>query len=270
MGEGKDVNKTLRISFMIFCCLSIILILGGCNSPALSLEPTSTATTPPKVHRDTVVSLTFDDGNADNFSIEPLLKANGLHATFYITSGRVGTAGFMTWEQLQILQNDGNEIGGHTFNHIKAEGLSTASLRHQICDDRKNLLDHGFKAISFAYAFGYYDEQAKRMVKECGYSSARGARCDPAHPNDPYALGGFPYIVNDTDLGKIERYIREARMGGGGWVILIFHHVCASCDYFSVSPEIMNDFIPWLAQHQGRGNLKVMTVGEVISGPSLP
>ena len=262
------MNRMPRASSVIFFCLSAILILNGCNSLALSPEPTSTATALPKMQGDTVVSLTFDDGNADNFSIEPLLKANGLHATFYITSGRVGSTGFMTWEQLQILQKDGNEIGGHTLNHIKVQGLETESLRHQVCDDRRNLLDHGLSAVSFAYPFGNYDENAKRMVKECGYTNARAVRGDPAMipPVDPYVLSGFPYIVNDTDFGKLERYVKEVRRDGGGWVILIFHHVCDSCDYFSVKPDVMNGFILWLTQQQNRGNVKVMTIGEVISG----
>ena len=268
LGEGKGLNKISISSLVLFCCLSIALILGGCNSGALSSKPTSTATVIPKTQVDTIVSLTFDDGNVDNFSIEPLLKSNGLHATFYVSTRRVGTAGFMSWEQLQILQSDGNEIGGHTFDHIKVEGLDTGILRHQICDDRRNLLDHGLNAVSFAYPFGNYDDNAKRMVRDCGYTNARAVIGDPVMipPVDPYVLTGFPYIVKDTELGKLERYVREVRNSGGGWIILIFHHVCDSCDFFSIRPDVMNNFIPWLAQHQDRGNLKVMTIGEVIAG----
>jgi len=257
---------------MIFCCLFTALALNGCSSQALSPTPAGTAAASPKAAVDTVVSLTFDDGDADNFSIEPLLKENGLHATFYIISGKVGTGGFMTWEQLQTLQKDGNEIGGHTYDHVKVQGLDAGILRHQICDDRTNLLDHGLKAASFAYPFGNYDNNARRMVQECGYADARAVRGDPVMipPVDPYLLSGFPYIVNDTGLDKLMRYVKETQKGGGGWVILIFHHVCASCDYYSVSPDVMNGFIPWLAQQQGRGNLKVMTIGQVVSGSPSP
>lgn len=259
-------------SSVIFCCLSAILILNGCNSLASSPKPAGTATVLPKAQEDTVVSLTFDDGDADNFAVDPLLKENGLHATFYIISGRVGSEGFMTWEQLQTLQKDGNEIGGHTIDHIKVEGLDAKNLRHQICDCRTNLLDHGLNAVSFAYPFGNYDENAKRMVKNCGYTNARAVRgiSPTIPPVDPYVLSGFPYIVDDTNLSKLERYVREVRYRGGGWVIFIFHHVCDSCDYFSVSPDIMNGFISWLAQQQSKGNVKVMTIGEVISGATLP
>ncbi|HEX2698207.1 MAG TPA: polysaccharide deacetylase family protein, partial [Anaerolineales bacterium] len=232
-------------------------------------QPTSTPTSIPQ---PIVVSLTFDDGDADNFDIRPLLKTNGLHATFYIPSGLVGTQGYMTWDQLKTLQEDGNEIGGHTFDHTTVRGLDAEALKHQICDDHTNLIEHGFNPISFAYPHGSYDVNAQQMVKDCGYTSARGVHDGPDSipPSDLYALQALPYIVDDTDLAKIERYINGTRTDGGGWVILIFHHVCDSCDYFSVKPDVINGFIPWLAKQQAKGNLKVMTVGEVISGGVSP
>jgi peptidoglycan/xylan/chitin deacetylase (PgdA/CDA1 family) len=252
-----------KILYVSFCCVLAALLISGSNSVRATAQPTST---PAHIPEDTVVSLTFDDGNTDNFDIEPLLKANGLHATFYIPSGLVGSQGHMTWDQLQALQKDGNEIGGHSLNHITVRGLDTETLKHQICDDRTNLLSHGLNVISFAYPFGSYDDNAKRMVRDCGYADARIVRGDAPTipPIDPYILAGFPYIVDDTDLGKLERYVSGTRKDGGGWVILIFHHVCNSCDYYSVTPDILNAFIPWLTQQRSKGNVNVMTVGEVM------
>jgi peptidoglycan/xylan/chitin deacetylase (PgdA/CDA1 family) len=254
--------------YAALCSISIGLLVGGCDLPA-SAPPTGV---PAREPRDTVVSLTFDDGNADNFNIGPLLRANGLHATFYIPSGLVGDAGYMTWDQLQVLQGDGNEIGGHTLDHRKIEGLAPDALRHQVCDDRATLTAHGFRAVSFAYPFGNYDQDARQMVADCGYADARTIHGGPEviPPSDPYALLGFPYVVDDTDLAKLKRYVSGTTNEGGGWVILIFHHVCESCDYFSVKPEIMNDFVPWLARQQSKGHLRVMTVEEVILGPASP
>ncbi len=259
-----------RNRIIVLC--SISLLLAGCSLVAPAFLSTPTPTPSPKLHQATVVSLTFDDGDADNFNIEPVLKEYGLHATFYIPSGLVGATGYMTWDQLQTLQLDGNEIGGHTLNHVRLEGLDTQSLKHQICDDRTNLMDHGFKPISFAYPFGNYDEHVQEIVKYCGYSSARlvlgGVEAIP--PADPYALLTTPYIVSDTDLAKLERYVWQTRQSGGGWVILIFHHVCDACDFFSVKPDVFDNFIPWLAQQQSIAHIKVRTIGEVISPTVSP
>lgn len=211
--------------------------------------------------------MTFDDSDADNFPVGALLQQYGLHATFYIPSGLVGRTGFMTWEQLHSLQAAGNEIGGHSLDHIKLSGLDTTALHHEICDDRQNLTDHGFDPISFAYPFGNYDPNVKEMLKQCGYAGARTVRDgpQPLPLTDPYGVRAFPYVVNDTNLSKLERYINGTRQDGGGWVILIFHHVCASCDYFAVRPDVMNTFIPWLAAQQKSHRLEVKTFGEMLA-----
>jgi peptidoglycan/xylan/chitin deacetylase (PgdA/CDA1 family) len=245
-------------------CILLGWMLSACT-PSTPASPTPTQTSGKP--QATLVSLTFDDGNADNFASAAVLKQYGLHATFYIPSGLVGNKGFMTWDQLQSLQNDGNEIGGHTLDHLKLGGLDPATLRHEICDDRRNLMDHGFDPVSFAYPFGNYDQQVRQMVMDCGYSDARTIRGGPENtsPSDPYALLAFPYVVADTSLDKLERYVGGTRKEGGGWVIFIFHHVCDSCDYYSVKLDVMNKYISWLAEQQSYGHIKVETVGQVVS-----
>lgn len=254
-------------TFALIGSFLIALLLSQCSVSVPAVQPMSTATHVPTASHPTFVSLTFDDGDADNFAVGIALTEHGLRGTFYIPSGLVGTEGYMSWEQLKTLQAGGHEIGGHTLNHQKLEGLDTEALRHQICDDRQNLMDHGFTPISFAYPFGNYDVYVKQMVKDCSYADARtilgGTETTPAA--DPYALRALPYIVSDTNFDKLRRYVSNSFKGGDDWVILIFHHVCDSCDFFSVKPDVMNQFIPWLVQQQDLDHIRVMTVGEVIS-----
>jgi peptidoglycan/xylan/chitin deacetylase (PgdA/CDA1 family) len=256
-------------TFAVICLVLPGLLLSGCRA-ASDAAPTTLATS--VMSQPTLVSLTFDDGNADNFQVDAVLKQYGLRATFYIPSGLVGGAAFMTWEQLRALQVDGHEIGGHTLDHVNIGELDPASLRHEVCDDRQNLIQHGFDPISFAYPFGGYNQAAKQLVQECGYSDARtiGAGPEQVPFSDPYALRAFPYIVSDTDFGKLQRYVAATRKAGGGWVILIFHHVCDSCDYFAVRPDVFNKFAHWLAEQQSLRRLQVQTVGEVALGRASP
>jgi peptidoglycan/xylan/chitin deacetylase (PgdA/CDA1 family) len=224
------------------------------------------AATAPSEPGSTVVSLTFDDGNADNFAAAAVLRQNQLRATWYIPSGLVGTPGFMSWKQLLSLQSDGHEIGGHSLDHMHIEALDAASLRREVCDDRRALQEAGFNPVSFAYPFGGYDEAAKQMVRECGYSSARsiGSGRQEIPPVEAFALRAYPYIVSDTAFSKLQRYVSGTRKEGGGWLILIFHHVCDGCDYYAVSPAVFGRFIPWLREEQAQGRVQVKTVGEVI------
>lgn len=246
--------------------LLLFILLAACAP--VPAAPTPTPTAAADGSQPVIVTLTFDDGNADNFPVAQLMQQNGLQGTFYIPSGMVGKPGFMTWDQLHTLQADGQEIGGHSYDHMKLGGLDTAALHHEICDDRQNLIDHGFTPVSFAYPFGNFEAPTEAMLKQCGYLGARTILGGPQHfpIADPYAVLALPYIVSDTNLAKLQRYISQARTEGGGWVILTFHHVCDGCDYFSVKPDVMDKYIPWLAGQRNMGHVTVKTFGEVMQG----
>lgn len=251
--------------------LLVILFMLGCTSaPA-----TKSATTPTKgsiSFKNTVVSLTFDDGDADNYSVRSSLAENNLHATFYIASGITGSQGYMTADQLRDLYNDGNEIGGHTLHHTRLSEVRGADLKGEVCQDRLNLLADGFQVTSFAYPNGYYDEEARQAVRDCGYNSARivtdGPETVPA--GDVYALQAMPYIVTDTDFSKMFRYVTGVENEGGGWAIFVFHHVCDDCDQYSVDLDTFTKFANWLG-HQSKANgLVIKTIDEVIGGEIKP
>ncbi len=257
---------------LIVCVSSGGILIAGLLAGCVPVPARPTATAQATGQAATVVSLTFDDGDADNYGVASVLKQYGLQATWYIPSGLVGRPAYMTWEQLHVLKDDGNEIGGHGLDHVNIGDLGGSELRHQVCDDRKNLMDHGFAPESFAYPFGGYGEEAKAMVRQCGYADARTIAAGPEviPAVEAYALRAFPYVVSDTDFPKLQRYVTGTRQQSGGWVILIFHHVCDSCDYYAVRPDILNRFIRWLAEQQSLGRLQVKTVGQVMGTGVLP
>ncbi len=240
-----------------------------------SAPTTKTAPTPTKESisfKNTVVSLTFDDGDADNYSVRPILAQNNLQATFYVVSGFTGKDGYMSEDQLRGLFEDGNEIGGHTLDHIKLSDVHGADLKREVCQDRLNLLAYGFNVTSFAYPFGYYDEEVKQTVHDCGYNSGRvvtgGPDTIPA--GDAYALQPMPYIVKDTDFQKMFRYVTQVDNEGGGWAILVFHHVCNGCDQYSIDLNTFTNFANWLNYQRGANGLVIKTINEVIGGEMKP
>jgi len=218
------------------------------------------------------VSLTFDDGDADNYSVRSILAENNLHATFYIVSGFTDSNGYMTSDQLRDLYSDGNEIGGHTSNHTKLSEVRGADLKREVCQDRLNLLAYGFEVTSFAYPYGYFDEEAKQAVRDCGYNSARIVTDGPDRvpPEDAYALQAMPYIVKDTDFPKMFRYVTFVENEGGGWAIFIFHHVCNGCDEYAVDLDTFTNFANWLGYQQKANGLVIKTIDDVVGGELKP
>lgn len=227
----------------------------------------------------TIVSLTFDDTLGDQYDqVRDLLRSRGMHATFYVNSGRIGGSNYMTLDQLRTLESDGNEIGGHTVHHVPLASLSVAEQRRQICDDRANLLSLGFHVTDFAYPLSSFTADTKQIAADCGYVSGRdvgGLACEGCAddesipPADAMQLRSPSSIVPSTTLDALEGYVTAAEDAGGGWVPLVFHHACEGCNALSVSPELLTEFLDWLGARAARGTA-MRTVHEVVGGEMVP
>jgi peptidoglycan/xylan/chitin deacetylase (PgdA/CDA1 family) len=225
----------------------------------------------------TVVTLEFDDGNADQYPVLALLNQYGLHGTFYVISGSVGNAGFLSWAQLSDLAAAGNEIGGHTISHERLTSLQPAAMRQEVCGDRVALFNHGFQPVSFAYPNGSHDDTVEQVVADCGYNSARGVSgvdgrrvfAETIPPLDPYATRVPGLVRSGTSLAIIQKYVTDAETHGGGWVQIVMHHVCDRCNPYSISMQDLTALVQWLAARSSSGTV-VRTVGEVIAGPVQP
>jgi Polysaccharide deacetylase len=226
----------------------------------------------------TVVTIGFDDSNADQYKMLKMLAAHGMNATFFTNSGFVGTADHLTWGQLHQLYAAGNEIGGHTIDHANIKKLKPAPARHEVCDDRVAIFDHGLNPVSFAYPFGNHDAGSEAIVQACGYNSGRTVSgvddrktfAETIPPLDPYATRTPPNPKQGTTLKTLQSYVLAAEQNGGGWVQYVFHHVCANnCDAYSITPWRMNNFLTWLQARAANGTV-VETTAQVIGGPVQP
>src|SRR5258706_466407 len=201
------------------------------------------------------------------YAARPSLSAHGMHATFFVNSGVIGDSAHMTWTQLADLYADGNEIAGHTLTHANLKHMKTAAARQEVCGDRVNLFNHGFQPTSFAYPFGSFDSATKQVVVDCGYNSGRGVSggTETIPPLDAYATRTPPNPKKGTTLATIESYVTSAEGSGGGWVQLVFHHVCDGCDAYSITPANLTALLDWLQPRSASGTI-VLTTTEVIGG----
>ena len=223
----------------------------------------------------TVVTIQFDDGNADVYQWVSSLNTHGFHSTSYVNSGTIGTTGKMTWAQLTALSQAGNEIGSHTINHVDIKKLKLAAARFQVCQDRVNLAMHGLQPESFAYPFGDYNATVEtQVVQYCGDNSARTVTgvndrrvfAETVPPLDPYATRTPPDPKRGTTVATIEGYVTSAEQNGGGWVQLTFHHICNGCDAYSITATDMQSLLDWLNTQVTAGAVAVKTTEQVIGG----
>ena len=256
----------------------VALLVVAVLLPMVAAQPAQADPSP------TIVSITFDDTYADTVPALDAMRARGVKGTLYVNSQRVGFSNkYLTRNQLRDYSAQGFEVGGHSLNHEDLTTLTPDEARANICADRSNLIDLGYRVTSFAYPFGANDADTQQAVKDCGYNSARITsdlkaptsclKCEVAEhvpPVNPYEIRTPSTIRSTYSLADAQGMVTQAEDGGGGWVPLVFHHICDASDGCGNSMSLA-DFTALLDWLQARpASTTVKTVDEVVGGQAQP
>ena len=117
------------------------------------------------------VCITFDDGcETDLIAAAPILQKFGFHATFYLTSGFLGTPGYLNPEQVRKLDSLGFEIGCHSMTHPYLSDLTDAELGREIVDAKLQIEQIIGHTIShFSCPGGRYDQRTLETARRAGF-----------------------------------------------------------------------------------------------------
>ena len=127
--------------------------------------------------------------------------------------------------------------------------------------------------VSFAYPFGSFNADTESIVASCGFTSGRGVSGVNDHkvfaetipPADAFSTRTPPNPKKATKLSTLERYVTDAEANGGGWIQLVFHHICEKrCDAYSITSEKFLGLLDWLQGEVSAGRVAVETTGQVI------
>jgi peptidoglycan/xylan/chitin deacetylase (PgdA/CDA1 family) len=139
--------------------------------------------------RRLAVSITFDDGHADNcHQAIPLLVKHRIPCTYFvavdhIVSGKPFASDGCTpntVEQIRAMANAGIEIGAHTATHADLGAIrDSQTLHHEIVDATRRLEDLIQRKVRyFAFPFGQYvnmSSAAFQIAREAGFEAVCSA-----------------------------------------------------------------------------------------------
>ncbi len=157
------------------------------------------------------VCITFDDGcETDLIAAAPVLREFGFHATFYVTAGFLGTAGYLTAEQLRALDcsgldASGFEIGCHSMTHAYLSDISGAELKREILEAKiriEQILGH--EIAHFSCPGGRYDGRTLEQARQAGFKTVANS---DFHANTA--------TTNMFELGRVAM-LRDLPLAGFG------------------------------------------------------
>ena len=121
------------------------------------------------------VLITFDDGYIDNYNNAfPVLLKYGLKATIFVVPGFTDVnPGYLTWDQLLDMEQNGITIQSHTLNHRALEELPDDEIREELLNSKTMLEEHLGHSIDFlAYPTGTYNLHIASIARDVGYKAA--------------------------------------------------------------------------------------------------
>ena len=199
----------------------------------------------------TKVAFTFDDGTADHYAVAALvLEKYGYRGVFSIVTGKVGTKGYMTWDQVKDLGSRGHVISLHTRDHENLGKLFKANqlkkIMYQIAEAKGDLSKNaGIEAKYLCFPFGSHNRELDEIVRSYGLEPIVVDRIDlgggGGGSNPMLNVGEYLndigksflksqyvlmfHVVNDAagyaaygdDGGKFETVVRNIKLHDGEW-----------------------------------------------------
>lgn len=159
---------------------------------------------------DRAVAITIDDAYSSVYAHAwPVLRDKGWPFTLFVATRPVdrGTAGYMSWDEIRELAENGVEIGSQTVSHPHMPTESEARNRQELVASADRLEERlGRRPTLFAYPYGEASAAVMALASQAGYTAAFGQHSGVANPTSPiFYLPRFPMNVN---YGGIDRFRR--------------------------------------------------------------
>lgn len=219
-----------------------------------------------------VVSFTFDDAPRSVFTqAYPLLKAAGIPATVYLSTGLMADLGYLTWSDAKVIDASGWEIGAHTHAHADLTTLSDDQLVEEIAKSQQLFLERGFRPVSFSAPYGAYGARELVELKKV-YTSNRAAWGNGGINNynryDAYNLVSLG-VTLETTIEEISKQLQTIKKDGG-WLILQFHQIDNGQDEpaaFQKESIYTTRIFPAILRLIQQEQIPVRTVRDIIENP---
>ena len=153
------------------------------------------------------ILITIDDSFSSFYEVAwPYLKKNKIPFILFISTKSVGKNGYMTWDQIKILEQEPYAyIGNHSHTHDYLVDLKNEDFIKDINTANKIFIENlGYNPIFFSYPFGEYGKFIKEHISNI-FKFSFGQHSGVIDINkDPYELPRFPINEKYGDLKRFK------------------------------------------------------------------
>lgn len=202
---------------------------------------------------DKLVVLTFDDAVSTHATfVAPLLKKYGFGGTFFVCEFPPDFEDkhkYMSWKQIQELDEMGFEIGNHTWKHTHVNQMSKAQFVEELTYIENKCQELGIeKPVSFAYPAYDTEPAAIDILQEQGYIFARvgGSKAYDPNKDHPYLIPSFSTTGDDK-----ERVIQAIQQATNGKIVVLTVHGVPDYahDWVTTPPALFEAYLKYLHEH---------------------
>ena len=139
----------------------------------INIEQALDAINNKKLVKDRSVVITIDDAYSSVFNYAwPIFKKHNIPFTLFVSTDVIdyNTPGYMSWEEIRILRDNGITIGSQTKSHPHMYKLNRQKIISELSMSNKRFVDEiGSQPKIFAYPYGEYNLEVLEQVKLHGF-----------------------------------------------------------------------------------------------------
>ena len=209
-----------------------------------------------------LISFTDDDGKAGAYTKWlPILQEKDIPLSLCIITGQIGKPGYLTWEQIQDLQNNHNcEILSHTVTHGNINTHETnKTWIEELKQSKLDLMEHGLNVRGFAYPGGGFWGTKEGLVDgtsngfwmtglfyDYGITTGNTMNTHPITSNmgiDRAAIGSYAAPGRFDTLDNLKARVDEC-YDQNGWLIFMTH--VDDVDHTDEDNQLLRDLIDYI------------------------
>lgn len=175
----------------------------------ISVEKALKAISEEKLVKDRSIVITIDDAYSSVYNYAwPILKKHNLPFTLFVSTDVIDNKipGYMSWEEIRTLRDNGVTIGSQTKSHHHMYKLNKSEIINELSMSNKRFVDEiGSKPKFLAYPYGEYNLEVLEQVKLHGFLAAFGQNSGVAHKSQ--GIYELPRFAMNEQYGGMERFI---------------------------------------------------------------